>query len=108
MSRESMLPEISIQTDFGSLKSSGNLLNVKVVRPDRQITFEGPDALLKTATFRNEDHLLDVVQDGKIVTIDAPPYEGDKVDWEFELEFDPAEKPMGKSVSTQTTSCFSL
>ncbi len=90
---------ISAKTDFGELKSSGDLLSVKVTKPSKQISFEGPDALLKTANFTNKGHLLDVVQDGTTITIDAPPYEGDKVDWEFELKFDPAEKPLGKSAS---------
>ena len=99
MSKEPILPRVSVQTEFGELESRGNLLHVKVVKPSKHITFEGPDALLRTAKFVNNDHLLDVVQDGTIVTIDAPPYEGEKVDWEFELEFDPVEKPMGESVS---------
>jgi len=99
MSKEAILPEMSAQTEFGRLESSGDLLNVKVVKPSKHITFEGPDVLLKTARFVNDDHLLDVVQDGATITIDAPPYEGEKVDWEFELEFDPAGKPLGKSVS---------
>ena len=98
------MSEMSAKTDFGELKSSGNLLSVKVTKPSNQISFEGPDALLKTATFTNEGHLLDAVQDGTTIIIDAPPYEGETVDWEFQLKFDLAEKPLGKSASTKPAS----
>lgn len=86
----------AIQTEL-----KGNLLYVKVAKPSKHISFEGPDALLKTAKYVNEDHLLDVVQDGTNITIDAPPSESDEVDWEFELEFDLAGKPMGKSACAE-------
>ena len=48
MSKESTLPRMSAQTEFGELESRDNLLHVKVVKPGKYITFEGPDALPKT------------------------------------------------------------
>jgi hypothetical protein len=95
------------KTEFGEIESKGDMLYVKVIKPSKYISFEGPDALLKTATFTNENHLLDVVQDGTTIIIDAPTYEGDKVDWEIVLAFDPTEKPTGKSISEES-SCIVL
>ena len=89
---------MSVKTDFGEIESKGDMLYVKVIKPSKYISFEGPDVLLKTATFTNENHLLDVVQDGTTIIIDAPSYEGDKVDWNIVLEFDPSEKPIEKSI----------
>jgi len=99
MSEEKKLPSISTKTEFGGLESKGNTLHVKVTKASKYITFEGPDARLKTATFINDNHLLDVVQDGTTITIDAPPAEDENVNWDFELLFDSTEKPMGKSIS---------
>jgi len=93
--------EISTKTEFGNIKSKDNMLLVKVTKARKYITFDGPDALLKTATFVNDNHLLDVVQDGTTITIDAPPFDDESVNWGFELVFEPSEKPMGKSVSSQ-------
>lgn len=101
MHQEKKLPKISTKTEFGNLKSQDNMLFVKVTKASKYITFEGPDALLKTATFVNANHLLDVVQDGTTITIDAPSFDDENVNWDFELAFEPAEKPMGKSTSNQ-------
>jgi hypothetical protein len=90
---------MSVKTDFGEIESKGDMLYVKVIKPSKYISFEGPDALLKTATFTNENHLLDIVQDGTTIIIDAPSYEDDKVDWGIVVEFDSSEKPIGKSIS---------
>ena len=54
---------MSYKIEFGEIESEGDMLYVKVTKPSKYISFEGPDALLKTATFTNENHLLDVVQD---------------------------------------------
>ena len=89
---------MSNKTEFGVIESKGDMLYVKVTKPSKYISFEGPDALLKTATYTNENHLLDVIQDGTTIIIDAPTYDCDKVDWEIILEFDPTEKPFGKSI----------
>jgi len=96
-----VLPEISIQMPFGYLWSEGNVLHVEVNIASKYIKFEGPDALLKTATFVNDNHLVDVVQDGTTIIIDAPLFDNENVNWEFALAFDPAEKPMGKSADSQ-------
>jgi hypothetical protein len=93
---------MSYKTEFGQIESKGDMLYVKVSKPNKYIVFKGPDAFLKTATFTNENHLLDVVQDGTTIIIDAPPYDSDKVDWEIVLEFDPSEKPVGKSISEES------
>jgi len=93
---------MSYKTEFGEIESKDDMLCVKVIKPSKYISFEGPDALLKTATFTNENHLLDVVQDGTTIIIDAPSYEGDKVDWDIVLAFDPSEKPIGKSISEES------
>ena len=94
-------PEISTKTEFGNIESKGNVLLVKVTKARKYITFDGPDALLKTVTFVNGNHLLDVVQNGTTLVIDAPPFDDESVNWDFELVFEPTEKPMGKSISCQ-------
>ncbi|MBM3239981.1 hypothetical protein FJZ31_27155 [Candidatus Poribacteria bacterium] len=101
MSQEKKLPQISTKTEFGYLESKDNVLLVKVTKASKHIAFEGPKALLKTATFVNGNHLLDVVQDGTTITLDAPPFDNQNVNWDFELAFEPAEKPLGKSTSYQ-------
>jgi len=93
---------MSYKTEFGKIETKGDMLYVKVSKPSKYIIFEGPDAFLKTATFTNENHLLDVVQDGTTIVIDAPPYDSDKVDWEIVLEFGPLDKPVGKSISEES------
>ena len=91
------LPKISLETEFGRLISKGNILHVKVKKASKYIAFEGPVALLRTATFVNANHLLDVVQDGVKIIIDLPSYDDENVDWDIDLMFDPSSKPLGKS-----------
>ena len=48
MPEKAILPEMSAQTEFGKLESRGNLIHVEVVNPSKHVTFEGPNALLKS------------------------------------------------------------
>ena len=69
------IPPISTKTAFGQIESKGNLLHVQVNKAGKYISFAGPNALLVTATFVNDEHLVDVVQDGRTIIIDAPAFE---------------------------------
>ena len=100
MHGESKAPKIETQPD-------GNTLCLHITEPSKQASFEGPDARLITVTFLNADHLLDAVQDGRMVTVDLPATEDASVDWQLEAVFDSTQGPMGNSTPSDQ-SCVIL